>query len=749
MIPLENEPYNAVMGSGIGNSNAPFIQRMLQSSGTAPSYNSYPTSGMVNNCSFDCYTAVTSGQEGINNCSTDCVQSFTFTSIFDELVSHGLTWKGFCEDTCTRQGDHFPPLQYASTQASPQGSCSTTGEENCYIYTCITCSDTVSSFSQMIDELNSPTPASYIWFAPSDCHNMHGTSGCSGGISAGDGYLQQMLVGSGTLSSPGPGSLLSTLLFTSGTFKPAIYLWWDECNSSPEGYPCDGNNDTPNLLYQPNLSNPYISTDSLDEYATLRMIEDNWSLGCILNDCAATSMKDFFTPSISASFSYSPAMPTTGTIVAFAGSFTGGVAPYAYSWSFGDGLTGSGATTSHNYNSPGQYIVTLTAMDSAKVTASSAQTLIVTSLTPSIVSVSFTFSPVSPTTGTSISFAATPSGGTPPYTYIWDFGDGAPSATAAPSHTYSIAGAYTVTVTVTDANGLTGSASQQVTTTSQQPPVQLLAGFTYSPLRPTAGSTVNFSPSATGGTSPYSFSWDFGDGTTSTASQPSHTYANQRSFTVTLTVADSAADSITLSATLQVVSQPLPLSSSFGYSPSVPVAGATVTFTSTVNGGTAPYLYSWNSGDGNTRNGPSFGHVYTNAGNYSIILTVTDSTGNIAREAQQVNVRSTSPSSRPPEPNNHPNSGGTCVLCNITHLAPTSSSILITGFFSGIVLSVTVFLARYHGQNRRLGYMLAQGRQAALLADPKILVWSASTSTRRNGARTATGPRFIGGSISE
>src|SRR3989442_1724635 len=80
---------------------------------------------------------------------------------------------------------------------------------------------------------------------------------------------------------------------------------------------------------------------------------------------------------------------------------------------------------------------------------------------PSITSFS-----ASPSTGTipfAVSFNVTVSGGTPPYAYSWDFGDGGSSTQSNPSHTYRVAGTYTVTVTVMDAGGQSVTRTTTVT----------------------------------------------------------------------------------------------------------------------------------------------------------------------------------------------------------------------------------------------------------------------------------------------
>ena len=118
----------------------------------------------------------------------------------------------------------------------------------------------------------------------------------------------------------------------------------------------------------------------------------------------------------------------------------------------------------------------------------------------------------------------------------WSFGDTATSTEQNPSHTFLGAGTYTVSLTVTDDDGATSSSSQQVTvsdaTPVNQPPE---AGFSASCVDLVCDFTNTSSdPDGDGLT----FLWEFGDGTSSAAVSPSHTYSAGGVYTVTLTASD-------------------------------------------------------------------------------------------------------------------------------------------------------------------------------------------------------------------
>jgi PKD repeat protein len=177
--------------------------------------------------------------------------------------------------------------------------------------------------------------------------------------------------------------------------------------------------------------------------------------------------------------------------------------------------------------------------------------------------------------------------------------------------------------------------------------------FTYAPSNPVAGQAVTFTADRDKGNKDADVVWDFDDGTvveTTGSDKPTHVFDAARTYDVKLSVKKS--DGTTeLQATTPITVAPAPdpppppppantpPSASFSFAPSSPVAGDEVTFT----GGSDPDGDSvtrfWDFGDGATDSGPTPGHSYASAGEYTVTLTVTDSHGESRQTFQSVTVR--------------------------------------------------------------------------------------------------------------
>jgi PKD domain-containing protein len=373
IIAMENQNY----GSVIGSSSAPFINSLAGAGSTISNYHSYGQN--IGGCSAGCYEAFTSGQQSHSDgwCPRASSPCFTISNIADQLHTAGLTSAMFCEDGCPRGADHFPWIAYTSTwNTCVTGSFTCngqTGSSGNLLYG----SSSSNGNSAFINYLNGASPANYIWFTPTDSHNMHDNS-----VSSGDAYVKTLLVGSGTIGSPSSNSVLGSNLFkTPGTF---LYLWWDEYDPSP------------NVEYGSMIKIGYTSTGGYTEYNSLHTIEANWGLPYITNVVSGdSSMSDIFGSSnpsgLTPSFSYSPNSPQPGQAVTFTASATGGASPYNYNWTFGDGASGTGATVVHTYSKVGPYSVTLTVTDANNTVSSSAQQVTVSTASSPLTTLTFLY----------------------------------------------------------------------------------------------------------------------------------------------------------------------------------------------------------------------------------------------------------------------------------------------------------------------------------------------------------------------
>jgi DNA-binding beta-propeller fold protein YncE/PKD repeat protein len=240
--------------------------------------------------------------------------------------------------------------------------------------------------------------------------------------------------------------------------------------------------------------------------------------------------------------------------------------------------------------------------------------------------------------GQTIWVSAVTSGGSPPYTYEWSFGDGSSATGAAASHAYSEAGTYLLNVTVGDSAQNDARAVLVLQVWSLP-----ISSIDISPSNTTdVDLPLLLSAVVVGGTSPSSENWTFGDGNSASGFSTSHEWASPGNFSVEFRYRDTAGAWSNRSTTV-VVYPALTASFFSGSSPGSSVlAGATVNFTAEIQGGHAPYFVSWSFGDGATSVGQQVDHVYANAGQFSVNVTVEDSAGARISESLPIAISSIS-----------------------------------------------------------------------------------------------------------
>jgi PKD repeat protein len=206
-----------------------------------------------------------------------------------------------------------------------------------------------------------------------------------------------------------------------------------------------------------------------------------------------------------------------------------------YTWLVDNSPIATGANLSSSANAMGlkagtDYTLTVSVSDSHNTPVTHSWTLHVTQ-GPAQPAAQFTAAPTSGDKPLTVQFTDSSTGQIA--SRSWTFGDGGTSTAQSPSHQYTIAGDYTVSLTVTGPNG-----SDTETKTSYihvaEPAIIPTAQFTAAPTSGDKPLTVQFTDSSTGQIA--SRSWTFGDGGTSTAQSPSHQYTVAGDYTVSLTV---------------------------------------------------------------------------------------------------------------------------------------------------------------------------------------------------------------------
>lgn len=305
------------------------------------------------------------------------------------------------------------------------------------------------------------------------------------------------------------------------------------------------------------------------------------------NDCYSDTLCQFVTVTCALptpAFSYS----ATNLTVIFNNATANAT---SWFWEFGDGNSSTLQHPQHAYASAGTYEVCLTASNSC----GSATTCSLITITCPLPLVSFSYQ----ANNLQVAFL---NNTTAADTYLWDFGDGTTSTAANPQHTYSSEGSYLVCLTATNSCG-NSTACTTVTISCQQ----AVAAFNYV----TNNLSVTFTNNSANATG---YLWTFGDGNSSSATAPTHTYATAGTYQVCLTSYNDCSQST--SCQNVAVSCP-PFSAAFTYE----INELTVQF---FDQSANSISWLWNFGDGNSSTLQNPVHIYATPGIYLVCLTASD-----------------------------------------------------------------------------------------------------------------------------
>ena len=313
-----------------------------------------------------------------------------------------------------------------------------------------------------------------------------------------------------------------------------------------------------------------------------------------------------------------PTQCLSGNSFVFTNTSTIAFGNTTYLWTFGDGGSSTSTNTTHTYTTAGTYTVILYATSSNGCRDTIARTVVVNP-TPSA---SFTINDSTQcTNANSYVFTNTSTILYGTMTYQWNFGDGTIVTTANPSHTYTTAGTYTVTLTATSNYGCV-SIVRHTVIVYPSPDADFTVNNSTQCLSGNIFVFTNTSTIASGNTT---YLWTFGDGGSSTSTNTTHAYTTAGTYTVILYATSNNGCRDTIART--VVVNPTP-SASFTINDSTQCANANsyvFTNTSTITSGTMTYLWSFGDGTIVTTANPS--HTYTTAGTYTVTLTATSNYG--------------------------------------------------------------------------------------------------------------------------
>ncbi len=276
----------------------------------------------------------------------------------------------------------------------------------------------------------------------------------------------------------------------------------------------------------------FVYTASGDYNVTLTVTSADGCVDVITQTVTVTATPD-------ADFSADPVC--LGTVTQFQNLTTsdpGYAGNVSYVWNFGDGSpVSTDVSPSHTYALSGIFTVTLTATNDEGC-ADVIQRAVIVSALPQAQFVSSTACEGAATQFTDLSFGTNLS-------HAWDFGDGNAATAQNPSNLYAGGGVYTATLTVTAPGGCQSTVSNSVTVL-ESPEVA------FSFVNACAGSTIQFTNTSDAGT----YTWDFGDNSSSVLSNPSKTYPVEGLYDVTLTVLSPQSCSSSLTQTVEVYRNP-------------------------------------------------------------------------------------------------------------------------------------------------------------------------------------------------
>ncbi|MCC6691144.1 MAG: PKD domain-containing protein [Bacteroidia bacterium] len=535
---------------------------------------------------------------GDGGTSTSQNPSHTFATAGTYSVKLKVVFSGICNDSVTKT---------SFITVNPKPSVSFTAD------TTHTCS---VPFTVKFTDKTTPAPATWKWYFgdgntstsqnPTHIYNSTGTdsvklvvttaAGCKDSLTI-KNYINIIPPVAKFTPTPDKGCVPLTVNFTdqSTSNEPITSYAWDF------GDPASGASNTSTL------KNPSHIYNAIGNY-TVKLTITN-SYGCV-STFSFVAIQVTNKPTVN--FTASPLNSCALTPVNFDG--TTSVNGTTWVWSFGDGQSGSGATTTHLYSDTGLFNIQLIVFNiGCPDTLVKNQYVHISPAVPRFTS-TLNCSNVLSRTFTNSSLGADK--------WYWNFGDGSPvdSTNYNPSHTYATAGTYTVKLTAkNNSSGCKKDTTIFITLIDLKPLFTLVPNKGCNPL------PVKVTSQTSGGT-PASYSWTFGDGGTSgNVTTANHTYSAPGLFTVKLFVTDNfgCTDSLVKTDSVKVYD----ITPDFYIKSQSGCDSLQVFFRDTSKTNPAATAWLWTFGDGKTSIAQHPSHYYSTPGSYNVTLLVTNSDG--------------------------------------------------------------------------------------------------------------------------
>lgn len=251
-------------------------------------------------------------------------------------------------------------------------------------------------------------------------------------------------------------------------------------------------------------------------------------------------------PSLSLQSAMSPPVGNAPLTVSYSAALSGGQPPYGYAWR-GPGLTNTNASAGTlQITQPGNYAYVLYAEDAGNY--SLVRSYNITVVAPKASTPLSAWAVASATTGIapfSVDLAAGGIGGSSPYTFAWVLGNGATAVGPSVVGVYANPGTYTAQVQIADAKGSTAVASVPIT-------VLPMFSVALRDLNPNPTAAVGFNATPQDGSPPFTYYWNWGDGSGSTGTWANHTFARPGDYLVRVTAVDGAGATATAETNVSV-----------------------------------------------------------------------------------------------------------------------------------------------------------------------------------------------------